>query len=287
MVKKVCASRGRRLRLVLLWEKPFWCREHALDEPEKTIDHTSEKELEIFHRVLEKTTTETLELIDKVSQYLGAEEAAIFHAHLMFLEDHGFQNKIIRYIRKGTSAAWAIYQVIEEYFRAFETINDPYLRERGVDLKDMGYRLLRHLGYGRISFSQQEGILVSKQLLPGDVAQFDSDTIKGIVTSAGGAASHAAILARSRFIPAVCVTDEEIEEIHEGDILAVDGEHGYLINNPGEEVYTEFQKMLSQQEEYLNHLDEYREKSCQTVDGVRIHVLANIGLLSETSTIPH
>ena len=267
--------------------KAVLMQERAVEEPEKTVEHSSKKELEIFHQVLEKTTTEMLELIDKVSQYLGAEEAAIFHAHLMFLEDHGFQNKIIRYIREGTSAAWAIFQVIEEYNQAFETINDPYLQERGVDLKDMGYRLLRHLGYGRVSFTEQEGILVTKQLLPGDVAQFDSDTIKGIVTSAGGAASHAAILARSRFIPAVCVSEEEIEEIHEGDILAVDGEHGYLINNPGEEVHTEFQKLLSQQEEYLNHLDQYRDKSCQTVDGVRIHVLANVGLLSETSALHH
>ncbi|MBF0279865.1 MAG: phosphoenolpyruvate--protein phosphotransferase [SAR324 cluster bacterium] len=257
-------------------------QENVLEEPEKNTLLTPEEELATFAQVFEKTTIETLELIDKVSNFLGADEAAIFHAHLMFLEDHGFQGKIEKYILGGASAAWSIFQVIQEYLRAFEAIDDPYLRERGTDLKDMGFRLMHNLGYGQVSLVNQDGILVTKQLLPADVAQFDSEKIKGIVTSAGGAASHAAILARSRFIPAICISEEAIETIHEGDTLAVDGEHGYMVINPGNEVLTGFQQLLLQQKEYLSYLDGYREKKCQTVDGHRIHVLANIGLVSET-----
>ncbi len=265
--------------------KAVLLQEKILEEPEKSTHETPDQALETFEQVLEKTTTETLALIEKVSDYLGADEAAIFHAHLMFLEDHGFQSKIKKFIREGASVAWSIFQVIKEYLRAFEAIDDPYLRERGTDLKDMGFRLLRQMGYGHVSLADQEGILVTKQLLPADVAQFDSEKIKGIITSAGGAASHAAILARSRFIPAICISEEFIETIREGDTVAVDGKHGYMVVNPGDEILSLFQQLLLQQQEYLTHLDEYRDKKCQTIDGHRIRVLANIGLVSETHGI--
>lgn len=267
--------------------KAVLVEKHVLEEPDKKTRLLPEEETQKFHQVLEQTITETLALIEKVSEYLSADEAAIFHAHLMFLEDSGFQVKIEGYIEDGASAAWSIFQVVEEYLRAFEAIDDPYLRERGADLQDMGSRLLQHLGYGRASLADHEGILITKQLLPGDVAQFDSEKIKGIITSAGGAASHAAILARSRFIPAICVTEEAIEEIQEGDIVAVDGRHGYMVSNPGKEIQIEFQRLLQEQEKYLTHLDEYRDQTCQTVDGERIYVLANVGLVSEIHTIAH
>lgn len=254
----------------------------ALEEPEKASTLTPEKELEQFEEALEKTTTGTLELIDKISDYVGPDEAAIFHAHLMFLEDRGFQNKIENYIKEGASAAWSIFQVIQEYLAAFEAIADPYLRERGTDLKDVGYRLLNNIGYGHVASFEQEGILVTKQLLPGDVAHLNPNQIKGIITATGGAVSHASILARSRRIPAVCLSETEIERIKEGDLTAVDGKHGYVIINPGEEIRTEFQRLLAQQEKYLHHLDNFRDKPCTTKDGAPITVMANIGLLSDT-----
>ncbi len=259
----------------------------ALEEPEKETSLSPEKGLEELDKALEKTITETLELIDKVSEHVGPDEAAIFHVHLMFLEDHSFREKVETYIRENASVAWSIFQVIQEYLQAFEAIADPYLRERGADLKDVGYRLLHHIGYGHVSSIEQEGILVIKQLLPGDVAHIDPKRIKGIVTATGGAVSHAAILARSRLIPAVCITEEEIEKIKEGDVIAVDGRHGYMELNPGEEVLTEFNQLLIQQKEYLNHLDNFRQKTCETSDGNRISILANIGLASDTPLISH
>lgn len=261
--------------------------QHILEAPEKQTEDSPQVEQQKFHVALEQTITETLALIEKVSEYLTANEAAIFHAHLMFLEDSGFQAKINHYIDEGASAAWSIFQVIEEYLKAFEAIDDPYLKERGADLQDMGYRLLQHMGYGRASWGDHEGIVVTKELLPGDVVQFDSKKIKGIVTSAGGAASHAAILARSRFIPAICVTEKAIEAIREGDVVAVDGKHGYMVSNPGEEIQVEFERLLAEQAQYLSHLDAFRDQTCQTTDGERIYVLANVGLVSETHAISH
>lgn len=265
--------------------KAVLMQKDALEEPEKQPTQSPEEELGQFHAALEKTITGTLELIDKVSEYIGPDEAAIFHAHLMFLEDHGFQAKTEDYIKQENSAAWSIFQVIQEYLSAFESIADPYLRERGADLKDMGYRLLHNIGYGHVSSFDQEGILVTKQLLPGDVAHLDPKKIKGIITATGGALSHASILARSRFIPAVCISEDDLEKIKEGDVTAVDGKHGYVILNPGEEVCSGFERLLDQQKEYLHHLDNFKDKPCTTKDGTAVTVLANIGLLSDTDTL--
>ena len=88
------------------------------------------------------------------------EEASIFHAHLMFLEDHHFQDKIKSKIESGNSASWSIYNTVHEYLRAFDEIKDPYLSEKGSDLKDVGYRLLHYLGHEVLSVTKKTGILI-------------------------------------------------------------------------------------------------------------------------------
>ena len=90
---------------------------------------------------------------------MSPDEAAIFHAHIMFMEDSVFQEKIEGYIGQGNSAAWAIYQVIHEYLVAFNNIEDAYLREKSQDLKDVGMRLLHHLGHGFGEITDKEGSL--------------------------------------------------------------------------------------------------------------------------------
>ncbi len=262
-------------------------QKNALEEPERKTNHSAEIEWDQFREALDHSITDILELIDKISDHLSPDEAAIFHAHLMFLEDHTFQDKIHQYIEEGASAAWSIYQAIQDYLQAFAEIADPYLRERGDDLKDVGYRLLHHLGYGQLSSFDKEGILVTKELLPADVAHLDTSKIKGIITSTGGALSHAAILARSRLIPALYIAEEALGEIKEGDIVAIDGQVGYAVINPSEQVLEEFQRLLIERERYLNHLEEFRDKPCQTKDGSEITMLANIGLLSDTQMLNH
>lgn len=256
-------------------------QKNALDEPEKYTDQPPLKERERFREALNSTIADILILIDKVSTQVGADEAAIFHAHLMFLEDSGFQNKILRYIDEGSSAVWSIYQVIQEYLMAFNNIDDPYLREKGDDLKDVGTRLLYHMGHGQLTSMENKGIIVTRQLLPADVAHMDAAKIKGIVTSTGGAASHAAILARSLRIPALCIKDDALNAIQEGDMLALDGGSAYIVINPNDQVVEEFQRLQVEQKKHLQNLEKFNDQPCQTQDGIRIQVMANAGLIGD------
>ena len=112
------------------------------EEPPRETSNPPEGELQDFHSALEHTINDTIKLVEKISGDVGTEEAAIFHVHLMFLEDQHFQGKIEKYILEGNSVSWSIYETIQEYLSAFSQIDDPYLSEKGADLKDVGYRLL-------------------------------------------------------------------------------------------------------------------------------------------------
>ncbi|MBF0238097.1 MAG: phosphoenolpyruvate--protein phosphotransferase [SAR324 cluster bacterium] len=267
--------------------KAIVLQEATLEEPVYQATQPIAKELKDFNDALERTITDILQLIDKVSEYLTPEEASILHVHLLFLEDRGFQEKIIRNIEQGASAAWSIYHTVQEHLRAFDAIDDPYLKEKGADLKDVGYRLLYQIGHAPSTITEKEGILISRQLLPSDVARLDTSKIKGLVMSSGGVVSHAAILARSLLIPAICVSDNVLLEIKEGEQLALDGKSGIIVINPGGEEITTFQRLLLEQQRYNEYLEKFRELPCQTKDGIRITVMANVGLQNDCQLLDH
>ena len=261
-------------------------QQSELDEPQKTGSRTVENEMSDFQAAMDHTISDTLDLIEKVSDRVGTEEASIFHAHLMFLEDHHFQSKIKTRIESGNTATWSIYQTVHEYLGAFAEIKDPYLSEKGSDLKDVGYRLLHYLGHEVLSVTKKSGILIVHQLLPGDIARMDTTRIKGIILSSGGVVSHAAILARSLGIPAVCLEEHLLDQINDGDPLAINGDSGIAVAYPEKEVLTEFKQLLVEQQHYFEHLEEFRDIPCKTSDGTRINLMANVALESDQIQLP-
>lgn len=254
----------------------------SIEEPSRLSRWSIREESKAFHDALDQTIQDVLGLIDRLSGLVSPDEAAIFHAHIMFLEDSVFQDRIKGYVTQGNSAAWSIYQVVQEYLVAFNNIDDPYLREKSQDLKDVGLRLLHHLGHGAAAITDKEGILVARQVLPSDIARIDCNKIRGIITSTGGVVSHAAILARSLLIPAICVNETALHRIQEGELLALDGRAGTVVLRPGEEVVEEFNRLLDAQALHRSQLEQFRDQPCQTRDGVQINILANVALESET-----
>ncbi|MBC8260073.1 MAG: phosphoenolpyruvate--protein phosphotransferase [SAR324 cluster bacterium] len=266
--------------------KAIVLKQSEIDEPLKSSSMTFQEEMSDFQAAMDHTISDTLELIDKVTDLVGTEEASIFHAHLMFLEDQHFQEKIKSKIQSGNTAAWSIYQAVHEYLLAFAEIKDPYLSEKGSDLKDVGYRLLHYLGHEVLSITKKTGILVVRQLLPGDIARMDTTRIKGIILSSGGVVSHAAILARSLRIPAVCLEDHELDKIKDGIPLAINGDTGTAVAFPNKTVLKEFKQLLVEQQDYYEHLEEFRDLPCKTSDGVRISLMANVALESDQIQLP-
>ena len=254
-----------------------------IEEPDANTSLSSEEELAALHEAIEHSEKELLDLLQEMSVRVDSQEAAIFHSHLLFLEDRGFIGKIETLIRQGNSAAWAVSHVVREYLEAFQGIGDPYLKERGADLEDVGYRMLHHLGMdgARRELKNRTGILVAEMLLPSDTAQLDPERIKAIITAAGGHVSHAAILARSLRIPAVSGVENALSVFTDGEQVMVDGDSGMIYVNPDDSVTKEVERHQLSRMEYLSHLDDLRDIPCTTKCGERIILRANIGMAQD------
>lgn len=268
-------------------EKVMVLQRHRIDEPDHAPAGSVEEEKKALREAVEEAVQEILSMISDLTARIGERDAAIFHAHLLFLEDHNFIRRILGRIEGGASAAWSVSRVIREHLKAFHAVDDPYLQERGADLEDVGFRLLQHLGAGQQRFIKMErpAVLVAEMLSPSDTAQLDPAMVKGIVTSHGGHVSHAAILARSLRIPAVSGIFNAVEVLPEGQEVLVDGENGRVFVNPEKRVLAEYRRHLESHRAFVSHLDELRDTPCVTLDGQRICLRANVGLTQDLEDV--
>jgi phosphotransferase system enzyme I (PtsP) len=201
----------------------------------------------------------------------------------MFLEDRTFLKRIREDIGQGANAAWAVWHTVQDYLKAFQNIDDPYLKERGADLEDVGHRLLNHLGYRQddSALLDRSGILVAEMLTPSDTARLDPKRIRGIVTSAGGYVSHAAILARSLRIPAVSGVENVVNLVQDDEEALLDGQAGRLFVNPSGAISQEYERFQQTRREYLSHLEDLRLIPATTRCGQRITLRASVGLTQD------
>lgn len=242
-----------------------------------------ENELAQLDDALRKTRIETLFLEKRVAERLTQADAAIFHTHLMILEDRGFIEKLHDHIESGHSAPYALKKVIRNYLKAFSNMEDAYLRERAADMEDIGRRLLSHL-LGQQSNSLQlhhTGILVARRLLPSDMASLDHDKICGLIIESNETNSHSVIMARALGIPALIGVKGAMALIEPDTELILDANSGCVFLNPSESILDEYFRLEFDRAQEKERLDQYREMPTLTADGQRIQLRANIGLLSD------
>jgi phosphotransferase system enzyme I (PtsP) len=241
---------------------------------------------EEHHRLslaLEKARIQTLYMEKRVAERLSDEDAAIFHSHLMILEDRGFIAKIEELIDQDYCAARAVHEVVQFYMEAFEQMEDPYLRSRSADMEDIGRRIIDSLDgheQEQTSFSEKR-ILVATEILPSDLATLEIENILGIVTEKGDVNSHGAIIARSLGIPAVVGIEGLARELSLKDELIIDGNSGHIYINPDSHIKGEYDRLKSDFRSKRRELDELRDVIAITKDGARISLKANIGLISD------
>ncbi|MDT8441990.1 MAG: phosphoenolpyruvate--protein phosphotransferase [Desulfuromonadales bacterium] len=247
-------------------------------------DVDCEHEETALNNALEKTRIQTLYLEKRVAERLSEQDAAIFHTHLMILEDRSFIDKLHQEIEGGHSAAYAVEKVVSGYIEAFERMDDPYLRERAADMEDIGRRLLANLvgnGDGQLLQLKQPSILVARQILPSDMASLAADKVLAIITETDETNSHAVIMAKSMGVPALVGVRGALKRIAPDDRLTLDGSSGRVYINPPDAIRQEYQRLQLDQSREMSRLDEYRDRPATTADGVRIVLRANIGLLSD------
>lgn len=266
---------------------------YRLVEPDLTFEKREIEDVDVETARLEKalaTSISELEAIkENAEKQLGSEEAAIFNAHILILNDPELMNPIKDKIRtESVNAEQALKETTETFIAMFEAMDNEYMRERAADIRDVTKRLLSHLLGVKVvspSMISEEVIIIAEDLTPSDTAQLNRKFVKAFATDIGGRTSHSAIMARSLEIPAVVGTKEATKHVEDGDMLIVDGLNGKLYINPTEEVIAEYeakqQKFAEQKAEWAKLV---HEKSV-TADGEQVELAANIGTPDDLESV--
>ncbi len=253
-----------------------------------TIEDT-EAEVARLRAALADVEIQLENLRSETAKYVGEKEAEVFEAHKMFLQDPEWVGQIEALILKERKAAtYAVDKATNGFVQLFEAIEDPYLRERAADLKDVSQRLLRKLlGLHEIDLKNLEKpvILVAKDLQPSQTASLDKNRVIGFVTEMGNTTSHTAIIARTLGIPAVVGLSGILNAVKNGDVLAIDGSTGDVVIGPNSKVLEDFE---NRRKSYLNRQSTFETvRGCKslTADGQEVEVAGNIGKPKDVSLI--
>jgi phosphoenolpyruvate-protein phosphotransferase (PTS system enzyme I) len=260
---------------------------------QQSLDDSSQVPVEIerFDRAVADSAAELEVFVHKVAQELGDNAAEIFKGHLQIVNDPALLSKVHELIEgQRLTALSALQAVMHSYAAQFARIEQDYFRERMTDVRDVILRIGSHLarkpaGAGAVAGDSRNGeesaILVAHEILPSQAMSLGDLPIAGIVTEVGGSTSHAAILARSRGIPAVSGVEGVMGEVASGDLMIVDGRDGLVILRPDQEATAAYRKV---QREFFNLKDRLvanRDQPALSADGTRVELLANINNLAD------
>jgi phosphoenolpyruvate-protein phosphotransferase (PTS system enzyme I) len=266
---------------------------HWLDDEEIPFRAISAEELpeEIarFESALIATRAELLEIQQRIADAIGTKDAGIFDAHLLVVEDRTLIDEVLRNLENERhNVEYTFHQVAEKYCRTLGAIDDPYLRERVVDIEDVARRVIRHmLGKAPHSVASEDKphIIVARNLTPSDTASINREFVLGFATEQGSKTSHTAIMARSMDIPAIVGLHDLCEAISSGDDVLLDGYTGLFILNPTPETLQEYGKIELRKVEVAERLELIRDTASTTSDGRHIILSANIELPGELDDV--
>jgi phosphotransferase system enzyme I (PtsP) len=251
------------------------------------LEYTPSSDVEQEAHDLSEALHEARRELDTVREDLGdqfgPDFAAVFHTHVQILEDKGFVAKLGEAVRETGSALEALRSVLGAYRRTFERIQDPYFRERVVDVEDVGRRVMeRLLGVRHHVIPLSEGsIVVADNILPGIFAKLEIDKVAALVSEHGGPTSHGAIFARTLEIPAVTGLPGIQADVRAGETAIVDGGEGRVYLSPDDSLISEYRRAQQRYEVVIEHLDAMRGRPAETRDGRRIKLTANAGLVGD------
>ncbi|MFI5394487.1 MAG: phosphoenolpyruvate--protein phosphotransferase [Candidatus Binatia bacterium] len=249
----------------------------------KERKNTPKREMHRVHVAIGRAIEELERTKERVRATVPEIDAAMFDAQQLMLQDQSFLTRVENLIRDGLSAEAALQQTVNEFVEQFAGLKDAYLQDRAADIKDIGQRILRHLlGVSERQRPLASGIvLVAGGVSLSDLAMVEQQDLKGLVLASGGVTSHASILAKSLEIPTVVGAERADEVIREGDQLIVDGNAGVVYVNPTAEILREFDRLEREYRAFNRELETLRDLPAETVDGHRVRLCANIGLLGD------
>src|SRR6266571_3180331 len=206
-------------------------------------------EISRFETALIQTRMQILEMQQRIAESIGAKDAAIFDAHLLVVEDRTLIDEVLRKLETDLcNVEWGFQEVATSYAETLNKIDDPYLRERALDIQDVTKRVIRNLqGKAPKAFLglSEPHILIAHNLTPSDTAAMNREHVLGLATDLGSRTSHTAIMARSLNIPAVVGLHDITERLETGQHVLLDGTNGFLIVDPTSEVLARYGEIES------------------------------------------
>jgi len=242
-----------------------------------------------FEAALIQTRMQILEMQQRIAQLIGAKDAAIFDAHLLVVEDRTLIDEVLRKLEKELcNVEFVFKQVATNYAETLSKIDDPYLRERALDIEDVTRRVIRNLqgkAHKPLVGAVEPHICVAHNLTPSDMATMNKERVLGIATDLGSRTSHTAIMARSLAIPAIVGLHDVSEKLETGQNVLIDGTNGVLIVDPKPETLAQYEEIESRRVQVAAQLKELRETISTTRDGRHIVLSANIELPSDVDSV--
>jgi len=246
-------------------------------------------EIARFETALIQTRMQILQMQQRIAESIGAKDAAIFDAHLLVVEDRTLIDEVLRKLETDLcNVEWVFQEVATRYAETLNKIDDPYLRERALDIQDVTKRVIHNLqGKAPKTFLAlaEPHILVTHNLTPSDTASINRANVLGIATDLGSRTSHAAILARSLNIPAIVGLHDITAKLETGQHVLLDGNDGSLIVDPTPETLAQYAEIESRRAKVTAQLKELRETTSTTRDGRHIVLSANIELPEDVGAV--
>lgn len=247
------------------------------------------KEFERLYEGIRTSKDEIKSIKDEFREVVGPEESSIFDAHLAILDDPAFMNEVHGIIERQYKAAEvAVKEAIDHFVAMFDLLDDEYMKERAMDIKDVGNRLLKHLlGAPEVTLPKdtQPYILVAKELSPSQLAHLNPGNVLGIVTMSGGKTSHSAIMARALGIPLVSGLESNNHfSVQTGDMMIVDGDNGRVYVNPEQNMLEQYMRMRNEQLRKKEQLQLLATVEAITKDGETLRLSANISSVKDMET---
>ena len=242
-----------------------------------------ESEVEFFNSCLNAVRKDIRDLHSKIAGHVAEGERQLFDVYLHMLDDDALGNEVVERIKQGNWAQGALAYVAHEHVRNFEIMEDEYLSERAVDIKDLCSRVLYYLQEKEVVITDYstDTILVSEELTPAMLAEVPKEKLKGMISIKGSGNSHVAILARTMGIPTIMGAVDLPYNKLDGREIIVDGYKGEVISNPSDQLRKRYLNTIKEQDLLIAELDELKDLPCVTADNHRVNLWINTGLISD------
>jgi len=244
-----------------------------------------DEQIKAFTDAVNNVEQEFRALSQRMEGSISKEELALFDVFALMLKSDQLIQTVINRIRAGQWAQGALRETIAEHVKQFNAMDDAYLRERAVDIKDLGRRILMHLQTQQTRVQQISApvVLVGEEVTVSQFAEVPLQSLVAIISTKGSASSHVAILSHALGIPAVMGVDDLPVSRIKGQQIVVDGHVGQIFVKPSPAVLEEFHRLIREEQLLQSELRELINQPAETLDGIRLPLHVNTGLLADIS----